>query len=84
MPRSGIPRDESHGSASMTSASAHPPLSPARDARAQPPTAAVKQAQSVGDGQSEPLIYQLRRLYAAIAEEPIPDSISALLRRLKS
>lgn len=31
----------------------------------------------------DPLTRQLRQMYGAIAEEPIPDAIAALLERLK-
>jgi len=36
------------------------------------------------EARPDSLTSQLRRLYGAIAEEPIPESITALLRKLKN
>jgi len=49
------------------------------------PAPAPGPAQVGGNGPLalDPLTAQLRRLYGAIVEEPVPESILALLKRLK-
>jgi len=80
MPRSNVPTPESASVAGGVPASPSSPAAPAASQSATGDGPAVNEA----DAQPDSLFGQLRRLYSAIAQEPIPESISSLLRRMRT
>ena len=56
--------------------------SPLRSAQGQ--TATEKKKTKAGASASDPLTEQLHELYDSVAQEPIPESLLELLRKMKS
>jgi len=73
----------SSGTSIRPSEMAHTEISmPGRDDD-DPPACAPDGCRSRSAEMVDPLTRQLRQIYGAIAEEPIPSEIAALLRRLR-